>query len=131
MTKSWQEVIEQPGYQNLSEQDKRQVRSEYFDEVIKPQIKNPGDTDAIWQEFNDHANKFEPELNPDTKAVNTVQQGERFKGENIMNQAFDTVSREDAAKDPDRNRLCRSFSRCPRTGARGWSCRLYFKTNRR
>lgn len=50
MSKRWSEVIASPDYQNLSAQDKAAAQSQYFDQVVKPQLK-PNEVDAAHEQF--------------------------------------------------------------------------------
>ncbi|HDG7833278.1 TPA: hypothetical protein PCJ90_001346 [Klebsiella quasipneumoniae] len=50
MSKRWSEVIASPDYQNLSAQDKAAAQSQYFDSVVKPNLK-PDEVDAAHEQF--------------------------------------------------------------------------------
>jgi hypothetical protein len=54
----WEEVIKNPDYQKLSVPEKQQWRKEYFDDIVKPQIK-PEQYDSSWNEFTADADKME------------------------------------------------------------------------
>ena len=64
----WEDVIKTPDYQNLSDGEKRQWRKEYFDDIIKPQIKAE-EYDSMWKDFSADADQMEgikqqPEVKP-------------------------------------------------------------------
>ena len=58
MAKPWAEVIKNPDYQAMSPEEKESTKREYFDDVVKPQIK-PDEYEATWQEFYNDALSME------------------------------------------------------------------------
>lgn len=64
----WEDVIKTPDYQKLSDGEKREWRKEYFDDIIKPQIKAE-EYDSMWKDFSADADQMEgikqqPEVKP-------------------------------------------------------------------
>ncbi|GEM_PF-3775849 len=54
----WEEVIKTPDYQTLSNEERLKWRKEYFDDIIKPQIKSD-EYDSMWRDFNTDADTME------------------------------------------------------------------------
>lgn len=52
MAKPWAEVEQDPAYQSLSDDDKETARTQYFDEVVAPQVETP-DIELARSQFDD------------------------------------------------------------------------------
>jgi len=58
MAKRWSEVIQNPRYQQLSDEEKEAKRAQYFEEVVKPRIK-PEQYNDMWGKFINDAYQME------------------------------------------------------------------------
>lgn len=51
MAKKWAEVVANPDFQALPDDEKINARNQYFDEVVTPKISNPADIDSLRAQF--------------------------------------------------------------------------------
>lgn len=107
MAKRWSEVIQNPRYQQLSDEEKEAKRAQYFEEVVKPRIK-PEQYNDMWGKFINDAYQMEgvkqqPEIKPQMtlEEFNASADKEIAELEKIVKPKPDIIDRAKALFNPE------------------------------